>query len=226
MENKSTIFDWFLLILKRDLALSFKKSVTFLIPLVFFLIVISFFPLALGPEKGFLSLLSPGVIWVAALHSSLLAVESIFNEDFRDGTLDHILLSGEPPFVLIFAKVFAHWLITGAPILLASLISTLFLFMPEGIMIPLLSSLLIGTLLLSLLGALGGALSIGKTAILSAIIVLPLSVPVLLLGTATITAAINQQDYSSYHYFLGAMLAIGVPGLCVAIIEAISLNYE
>ena len=226
MENKSTIFDWFLLILKRDLALSFKKSVTFLIPLVFFLIVISFFPLALGPEKGFLSLLSPGVIWVAALLSSLLAVESIFNEDFRDGTLDHILLSGEPPFVLIFAKVFAHWLITGAPILLASLISTLFLFMPEGIMIPLLSSLLIGTLLLSLLGALGGALSIGKTAILSAIIVLPLSVPVLLLGTATITAAINQQDYSSYLYFLGAMLAIGVPGLCVAIIEAISLNYE
>jgi len=98
--------------------------------------------------------------------------------------------------------------------------------MPEGIMIPLLSSLLIGTLLLSLLGALGGALSIGKTAILSAIIVLPLSVPVLLLGTATITAAINQQDYSSYLYFLGAMLAIGVPGLCVAIIEAISLNYE
>lgn len=226
MENKSTIFDWFLLILKRDLALSFKKSVTFLIPLVFFLILISFFPLALGPEKGFLSLLSPGVIWVAALLSSLLAVESIFNEDFRDGTLDHILLSGEPPFVLIFAKVFAHWLITGAPILLASLISTLFLFMPEGIMIPLLSSLLIGTLLLSLLGALGGALSIGKTAILSAIIVLPLSVPVLLLGTATITAAINQQDYSSYLYFLGAMLAIGVPGLCVAIIEAISLNYE
>ena len=202
MENKSTIFDWFLLILKRDLALSFKKSVTFLIPLVFFLIVISFFPLALGPEKGFLSLLSPGVIWVAALLSSLLAVESIFNEDFRDGTLDHILLSGEPPFVLIFAKVFAHWLITGAPILLASLISTLFLFMPEGIMIPLLSSLLIGTLLLSLLGALGGALSIGKTAILSAIIVLPLSVPVLLLGTATITAAINQQDYFSYLYFL------------------------
>ena len=226
MENKSTIFDWFLLILKRDLGLSFKKSVTFLIPLVFFLIVISFFPLALGPEKRFLSLLSPGVIWVAALLSSLLAVESIFNEDFRDGTLDHILLSGEPPFVLIFAKVFAHWLITGAPILLASLISTLFLFMPEGIMIPLLSSLLIGTLLLSLLGALGGALSIGKTAILSAIIVLPLSVPVLLLGTATITAAINQQDYSSYLYFLGAMLAIGVPGLCVAIIEAISLNYE
>ena len=226
MENKSTIFDWFLLILKRDLALSFKKSVTFLIPLVFFLIVISFFPLALGPEKGFLSLLSPGVIWVAALLSSLLAVESIFNEDFRDGTLDHILLSGEPPFVLIFAKVFAHWLITGVPILLASLISTLFLFMPEGIMIPLLSSLLIGTLLLSLLGALGGALSIGKTAILSAIIVLPLSVPVLLLGTATITAAINQQDYFSYLYFLGAMLAIGVPGLCVAIVEAISLNYE
>ena len=226
MNKRNTLFSWFRLILKRDLALSFKKIATFLIPLVFFLIVISLFPLALGTENSFLSSLSPGVIWVAALLASLLAVESIFNEDFRDGTLDHFLLSGEPIFILVFAKVFAHWLVTGAPLLLASIISTFFLFLPGGLVLPLLVSLLIGTLLLSLLGALGSALTIGKTAILSAVIVLPLSIPILILGVAIITSAINNQDYLSYLYFLGAMLAVGIPGLCLATVEAISINYD
>ena len=226
MNNRNTLFFWFKLILKRDLALSFKKIATFLIPLVFFLIVISLFPLALGTENSFLSSLSPGVIWVAALLASLLAVESIFNEDFRDGTLDHFLFSGEPIFILVFAKVFAHWLVTGAPLLLASIISTFFLFLPGGLVLPLLVSLLIGTLLLSLLGAFGSALTIGKTAILSAVIVLPLSIPILILGVAIITSAINNQDYLSYLYFLGAMLAVGIPGLCLATVEAISINYD
>lgn len=226
MNNKSNLFFWFCLVLKRDLALSFKKLATFLIPLVFFLIVISLFPLALGTNSSFLSSLSSGVIWVAALLASLLAVESIFNEDFRDGTLDHFLLSGEPIFVLVFAKVLAHWLVTGAPLLLASLISTFFLFLPGGVVLPLLISLLLGTLLLSLLGALGSALTIGKTAILSAVIVLPLSIPVLILGVAIITSAINNQDFLSYLYFLGAILAVGIPGLCLATVEAIYINND
>ena len=102
MKSRNTLFSWFMLVLRRDLALSFKKIATFLVPLVFFLIVISLFPLALGTENSFLSSLSSGVIWVAALLASLLAVESIFNEDFRDGTLDHFLLSGEPIFILVF----------------------------------------------------------------------------------------------------------------------------
>ena len=215
-----------MLILKRDLSLSFKKIATFIIPLVFFLIVITLFPLALGTENSFLSSLSPGVIWVAALLAALLAVESIFNEDYRDGTLDHFLLSGEPIFLLVLAKVLAHWLVTGAPLLLASLISTQFLFLPEGLLLPLLLSLLIGTFLLSLLGALGAALTIGSTAILSAVIVLPLSIPILILGIAVITAALNGENFFSYLYFLGALLAIGIPGLCVATTEAIFINYE
>ena len=126
MNEKSTLFNWFMLVLKRDLVLSFKKIATFMIPLVFFLIVITLFPLALGTEGSLLSTLSSGVIWVAALLSSLLAVESIFNEDYRDGTLDQFLISGEPTFILVLAKVLAHWLVTGAPLLLASLISTFF----------------------------------------------------------------------------------------------------
>ena len=226
MSKRSSLFSWFTLVLKRDLSLSFKKIATFIIPLVFFLIVITLFPLALGAENSFLSSLSPGVIWVAALLAALLAVESIFNEDYRDGTLDHFLLSGEPIFLLVLAKVLAHWLVTGAPLLLASLISTQFLFLPEGLLLPLLLSLLIGTFLLSLLGALGAALTIGSTAILSAVIVLPLSIPILILGIAVITAALNGENFFSYLYFLGALLAIGIPGLCVATTEAIFINYE
>ena len=226
MSKRSSLFNWFTLVLNRDLSLSFKKIATFIIPLVFFLIVITLFPLALGTENSFLSSLSPGVIWVAALLAALLAVESIFNEDYRDGTLDHFLLSGEPIFLLVLAKVLAHWLVTGAPLLLASLISTQFLFLPEGLLLPLLLSLLIGTFLLSLLGALGAALTIGSTAILSAVIVLPLSIPILILGIEVITAALNGENFFSYLYFLGALLAIGIPGLCVATTEAIFINYE
>tara|TARA_B100000686_G_scaffold355346_1_gene473102 strand:- start:22821 stop:23501 length:681 start_codon:yes stop_codon:yes gene_type:complete len=226
VKEKSTVLNWFILVLFRDLILSFKRIATFMIPLVFFLIVITLFPLALGTENSFLSSLSSGVIWVSALLASLLAVESIFNEDFRDGTLDHFLLSGEPTFILVLAKVLAHWLVTGAPLLLACMISALFLFLPEALFVPLLVSLLLGTFLLSLLGALGGALTIGKTAILSAVIVLPLSIPVLILGVAVITNALNGLDFISYIYFLGALVAIGIPGICLATTEALLINYE
>ena len=122
MNNQSSLSLWFMLVFKRDLILSFKKKSSFLIPFIFFLIVISLFPLALGSENKLLSSISSGIIWVAALLASLLAIESIFNEDYRDGTLDQFMLSGEPLFILVFAKVFAHWLISGAPLLFASVI--------------------------------------------------------------------------------------------------------
>ena len=226
MKTRSKLKDWVFLIIRRDLLLSFRKATTYLTPLIFFLIVITFFPLALGPSQQLLSFISPGVLWIAVLLASLLAIESIFNEDFKDGTLDQIVISGEPLFILIFAKVFASWFVTGAPILIASFIGAIFLYLPEGILLPLLSSLLLGSLIMSFLGALGGALSLGKSAILSAIIVLPLSVPVLLLGSATLSSAINHQDFSAYLFFMGALLAISIPILSLVIVEAILLNYE
>jgi len=226
MNNQSSLSLWFMLVFKRDLILSFKKKSSFLIPFIFFLIVISLFPLALGSENTLLSSISSGIIWVAALLASLLAIESIFNEDYRDGTLDQFMLSGEPLFILVFAKVFAHWLISGAPLLFASVISTFFLFLPEGLFYPLLISLLLGTFLLSLLGALGAALAIGKTAILSSIIVIPLSIPVLIFGISIINAVLNGQQFISFIYFLCAMLAVGIPGLCLATVEAIKINYD
>ena len=223
---QSSIFDWLTIILKRDLLIAFRKSSTYITPLVFFLIVVTFFPLALGPQESLLSSLAPGVIWIAALLASLLAVESIFSDDFRDGTLDEFFISLEPSFILVFAKVLIHWLITGLPILFASFIASIVLYLPFDSFIPMLLSLILGTSFMSLLGALGAALSLGRSAILSAIIVLPFSIPTLLMGTSVISSSITNQDFSGFLMIMGAMLAIGIPLLCLLTVEALLLNYE
>lgn len=222
----SSIFDWLKIILRRDLLIAFRRSSTYITPLIFFLIVVAFFPLALGPQENLLSSLAPGVIWIAALLASLLAVETIFSEDFRDGTLDDFFVSLEPSFILVFAKVVIHWLITGLPILIASSIAAIILYLPMQSFLPMLLSLMLGTSFMSLLGALGAALSLGKSAILSAIIVLPFSIPTLLMGTSVITSAVNNQDFSGFLMIMGAMLAIGIPLLCLLTVEALLLNYE
>ena len=222
----SSIFGWLTIILKRDLLIAFRKSSTYITPLVFFLIVVTFFPLALGPQESLLSSLAPGVIWIAALLASLLAVDTIFSDDFRDGTLDEFFISLEPSFILVFAKVSIHWLITGLPILFASLIAAIVLYLPFDSFIPMLLSLILGTSFMSLLGALGAALSLGRSAILSAIIVLPFSIPTLLMGTSVISSSITNQDFSGFLMIMGAMLAIGIPLLCLLTVEALLLNYE
>ena len=222
----SSIFGWLTIILKRDLLIAFRKSSTYITPLVFFLIVVTFFPLALGPQESLLSSLAPGVIWIAALLASLLAVDTIFSDDFRDGTLDEFFISLEPSFILVFAKVLIHWLITGLPILFASLIAAIVLYLPFESFIPMLLSLILGTSFMSLLGALGAALSLGRSAILSAIIVLPFSVPTLLMGTSVISSSLTNQDFSGFLMIMGAMLAIGIPLLCLLTVEALLLNYE
>ena len=221
-----SIFGWLTIILKRDLLIAFRKSSTYITPLVFFLIVVTFFPLALGPQESLLSSLAPGVIWIAALLASLLAVDTIFSDDFRDGTLDEFFISLEPSFILVFAKVLIHWLITGLPILFASLIAAIVLYLPFESFIPMLLSLILGTSFMSLLGALGAALSLGRSAILSAIIVLPFSIPTLLMGTSVISSSLTNQDFSSFLMIMGAMLAIGIPLLCLLTVEALLLNYE
>ena len=223
---QSSILDWLTIILRRDLIIAFRRSSTYITPLIFFLIVVTFFPLALGPQESLLSSLAPGVIWIAALLASLLAVETIFSEDFRDGTLDDFFISLEPSFILVFAKVLIHWLITGLPILIASVIAALVLYLPFESFIPMIFSLLLGTSFMSLLGALGAALSLGRSAILSAIIVLPFSIPTLLMGTSVISSSLINQDFSGYLMIMGAMLAIGIPGLCLLTVEALLLNYE
>ena len=217
---------WTYILLKRDLLIAFRRSATYITPLIFFLIVITFFPLALGPQQKLLSSLAPGVIWIAALLASLLAVETIFNEDFRDGTLDSFFISLEPTFILVFVKVFIHWLITGLPLLLASCVAALVLYLPFDSVSAMILSLILGTFFMSLLGALGAALSLGKSAILSAVIVLPFSIPTLLMGTSVIASAINNQEYTGFLMIMGGMLALGIPAICLLTVEALLLSYD
>ena len=125
-----------------------------------------------------------------------------------------------------FAKVMIHWLITGLPILIASSLAAIILYLPLESFVPMILSLLLGTSFMSLLGALGAALSLGKSAILSAIIVLPFSIPTLLMGTSVVTFSLNNQDYSGFLMMMGAMLAIGIPLLCLLTVEALLLNYD
>jgi heme exporter protein B len=122
--------------------------------------------------------------------------------------------------------VLIHWLITGLPILVASFIAAIVLYLPFESFAPMLLSLILGTFFMSLLGALGAALSLGKSAILSAIIVLPFSIPTLLMGTSVITSALNNQEFSGFLMIMGAMLALGIPLLCLLTVEALLLNYE
>ena len=222
----TSIYSWLSIILRRDLLIAFRKSSTYITPLIFFLIVITFFPLALGPQESLLSSLAPGVIWIAALLASLLAIETIFSEDFRDGTLDDFFVSLEPSFILVFTKVLIHRLITGLPILLASLIAGIILYLPVDSFMPMVLSLILGTSFMSLLGALGAALSLGRSAILSAIIVLPFSIPTLPMGTSLISSSLSNQDFTGFLMIMGAMLAIGIPVLCLLTVEALLLNYE
>jgi heme exporter protein B len=222
----TSIYSWLSIILRRDLLIAFRKSSTYITPLIFFLIVITFFHLSLGPQESLLSSLAPGVIWIAALLASLLAIETIFSEDFRDGTLDDFFVSLEPSFILVFTKVLIHWLITGLPILLASLIAGIILYLPVDSFMPMVLSLILGTSFMSLLGALGAALSLGRSAILSAIIVLPFSIPTLLMGTSVISSSLSNQDFTGFLMIMGAMLAIGIPVLCLLTVEALLLNYE
>ena len=151
----------FVLLLKRDLTLAMRHRAEMINPLLFFILVTSLFPLGVGANPNLLQAIGPGVIWVAALLAALLSLDGIFRSDFEDGTLEQFLLSSHPVSILVLAKVFAHWLITGLPLLLVSpLLGVLLGLTGDGIRI-LMFTLLMGTPVLSLLGAVGVALTVG-----------------------------------------------------------------
>ena len=151
----------FALLLKRDLLLAMRHRAEMINPLLFFVLVTSLFPLGIGADPILLRAVGPGVIWVAALLAALLSLEGIFRSDFEDGTLEQFLLSSHPVSVLVLAKVLAHWLITGLPLLLISPLLGVLLGLPGDAIMILLVTLALGTPVLSLIGAVGVALTVG-----------------------------------------------------------------
>ena len=161
MSQRLSLTQAFVFLLRRDLLLALRNRAEYAMPLLFFVLVITLFPLALGALPELLARIAPGIIWVAALLAAMLSLDSIFRSDFDDGSLEQILLSAHPVAVLVLAKVSAHWLVTGLPLLLVAPLLAEMLGMPSEAQPTLLLTILIGTPILSLIGAIGVALTVG-----------------------------------------------------------------
>lgn len=196
--------------IKRSLLLTFRQPSDLLNPLFFFVLVLALFPLGVGPSEQMLQLIAPGVIWVAALLATLLSMESLFRGDFDDGSLDQILVSQSSLLVVTAGKIVAHWLSTGLPLVLLSPLLGLMFSVNEAGIEGIVISLLLGTPVLSLLGAVGASLTVGlkKGGVLIALLVMPLYVPVLILGTALVETAQLGGDYDGHMLWMGALLAL------------------
>ncbi len=196
----------------RDLQLVWRRRGDAAQPVLFALLVISLFPLALGPQPAMLEKIAPGVIWVAVLLAGMLALDSLFRSDLDDGSLEQFMLSGQPLALLIFAKVLVHWLTTSLPLLLAVPVLAQLLFLPDALLLPMLGSLLLGSPLLSLIGAVVVALTVGmrRSGMLLALLALPLYAPVLIFGAGSVIAAAAGLPYAGAWLLLGAALALSL----------------
>lgn len=196
-------------LIRRELKTAFRNRAEILNPLWFFLIVITLFPLGIGPEPQLLARIAPGVVWVAALLASLLSLERLFRDDLLDGSLEQLLLLPSPLAVTVAGKVCAHWLVTGLPLLLLSPLVALLLSLDFTTWRAVALTLLLGTPTLSFIGAIGAALTVGlrKGGVLLSLLVLPLSIPVLIFASGAIQAAANGMAIDGYLAILGAMLA-------------------
>lgn len=200
----------FLGVLRRDLLLAVRGHTELALPLLFYVIVVTLVPLAVSPDAATLAGLAPGIIWVGALLATLLSLDRLFRSDFDDGTLDLLLLSPAPLPLLVVAKVLAHWAATGVPLLLVSPLLALFLALPDRALGALAASLVLGTPVLSLIGAVGVALTVRvrRGGALLALLVLPLYVPVLIFGANAVAAAADGLPITGQLYVLGALLAL------------------
>ena len=197
---------------KRDLTLAFRRKSELVNPLIFFLIVASLFPIGVSPEPNFSSPLAPGLVWVAALLATLLSMETLFKSDYEDGSLEQLLLSPQPLFLVVLSTVLAHWLLSGLALTLVAPLLGVMLFLPSEGMPGLMLSLLLGTPTLSLIGAIGAALTVGlrRGGVLISLLVLPLYIPVLIFGSSAVQAAVTGLPLDGYLALLGAMLALAL----------------
>ncbi len=196
-------------LLRADLALIYRRRGEVATPLLFFVIVTALFPLGLSPKPELLRAIAPGVVWVAALLASLLGQESLFRRDYDDGSLEQLALSPVPLEALALSRVFIHWLACGLPLVILSPLLGVLLAYPASAMGVLALSLLLGTLVLSLLGAVGAALTVSlrQGGMLLPVLVLPLAVPALIFGAQAAAQAAAGEDPSGALYLLAAMLA-------------------
>lgn len=222
------MFEIFRTIVKRDLILAMRRKSDVLTTLFFFVIVVSLFPLGIGPELETLRLIAPGVFWVAALLASMLALEKLFFVDFQDGSLEQMLLTPQPVSVLVLGKVFAHWLITGVPLVLLSPLLGLQYDLSAEALWVLMLTLLLGTPALSLIGAIGAALTLGVRGggVLVSLLVLPLYIPVLIFGAGAVEANVSGLGEAGHLSMMGAILLLALFASPLATSAALRISAE
>lgn len=202
----------FYYLLLRDLRLAFRSRHELANPLIFFVLVVTLFPLAVTPSEDLLRVMAPGVIWVSALLSVLLSLDRLFKQDYEDGSLDQLMLSPNPLVILVLAKVSAHWLLTGLPLVLIAPLLGMIMYVPDEALGALVLSLLLGTPVLSLVGAIGVSLTVAvnRGGVLLSLIILPLYIPVLIFGANAVDVASDGLSIRGQMLFLGAMLALAL----------------
>ena len=195
-------------IVRRELLIAFRRQADVFNPLWFFIIVITLFPLSIGPEPNLLARIAAGIVWVAALLSALLSLERLFRDDFQDGSLEQMMLMPVPLPIVVISKVIAHWLLTGLPLILISPLLAILLSLDFNTWLSVVLTLLVGTPTLSFIGAIGVALTVGlqKGGVLLSLLVLPLYIPILIFATSAIDAASLGVAYNGQLAILGAML--------------------
>jgi heme exporter protein B len=216
------------LVVARDLALAFRRRSQLIQPLAFFVLITLLFPLAVSPELSRLRAIAPGVLWVAALLASLLALEFLFRDDANDGTLEQYALTGQSLTWLMFAKTLAHWLLTGLPLSLVAPFAALSLGVAPAALPGILASMVVGTVTLSLVGAIGAALTLGmkRSGVLLALLTLPLSLPVLICGARAGELAILGVPYHAPLELLGALAVLALTLAPLAAAAAVRISLE
>jgi len=199
-------------IVMRDLTLAMRHRSDVLTTVFFFIIVVSLFPLGVGPEAALLKEMAAGVVWVAALLASMLSLTRLFADDYNDGTLEQLLMVPQPLSLIVFGKVLAHWIISGLPLVLMSPLLGLQFGLEGDELIMLMVTLLIGTPVLSLLGAIGAALTLGLRGggVLVSLLVLPLYIPVLIFGAGAVTASAAGMGADGHLSLMGAILLLAL----------------
>lgn len=215
-------------VIRRDVTIALRRRSDIFTTLIFFVIVVSLFPLGIGPELDTLRLIAPGVVWVGALLASMLALEQLFSADHRDGTLEQMLLTPQPLSLLVIGKVIAHWLISGIPLVIIAPLLALQYDMSAAAMQTLIVSLLLGTPTLSFIGAIAAALTLGLRSggVLVALLVLPLYIPVLIFGAGAVEAEASGLGGSSHLSMLGAILLLAGVTAPLATAAALRVSNE
>ncbi len=203
------MFGW---LVWRDLILAWRRRADVLATLFFFIIVVSLFPLGIGPERETLRTIAPGVVWVAALLASMLSLGRIFGNDYQDGTLEQLLLTTQPAYLVVLAKVLAHWIVAELPLVVIAPVLGLQFGLSQNGLVIVVVSLLLGTPVLSVIGSVGAALTLGLRAanVLVALLVLPLYIPVLIFGSGAVQASVTGSSSQAWLLLLAATLIVSL----------------